>query len=60
MNQAVGNHAVKDFFTNEEWDLIYDLVHNNKQFCEDEEYDPLETYDSIEKKIYNLFQQENL
>jgi len=47
--------TIKEFFTNEEWDLIYDLVHNNKQFCEDEEYDPRETYDSIENKIYQLF-----
>jgi hypothetical protein len=28
---------VKDFFTLSEWDLIYSLVANNKEFCEDTE-----------------------
>lgn len=48
--------TIKEFFTLDEWDLIHSLVHNNKQFCEDEEYDPVETYDSIENKIYKLFE----
>ena len=58
MNQAVGNHAIKEFFSDEEWDLIYALVENNAQFCDDDESDPKETYDSIVSKIYNLFQTE--
>ena len=47
--------AIKDFFTEDEWDLIYALVRNTSQFCEDTEDDPQETYTSIESKIYNLF-----
>ena len=46
---------VKDFFTNEEWDLIYSLVSNNREFCEDDEYDPVSDYDSVTDKIYKLF-----
>ena len=56
MNQAVGNHAVKEFFTLDEWDLIHSLVSNNKQFCENDEHDSLKTYTSIEDKIYKLFE----
>ena len=48
--------TIKDFFTEDEWDLIHSLVHNNKEFCEDDEYDPIETYYSIENKIYKLFE----
>lgn len=48
--------TIKEFFTDEEWDLIYSLVNNNKEFCEDDEYDPRETYDSIVSKIYKLHQ----
>jgi hypothetical protein len=46
--------SIKDFFTDSEWDLIYNLVENNRQFCEDEEQDPVEDYDNIITKIYNL------
>lgn len=48
--------TIKDFFTEDEWDLIHSLVHNNKEYCENDEYDPIETYDSIENKIYKLFE----
>jgi hypothetical protein len=58
MNEAIGNHAVKEFFTLDEWDLIHSLISNNKEFCEDDEHDPLETYTSIENKIYKLFNSE--
>jgi hypothetical protein len=47
--------SIKEFFTSDEWDLIHSLVANNSEFCEDDEYDPLETYTSIENKIYKLF-----
>lgn len=44
--------TIREFFTESEWDLIYDLVYNNAQFTEsDEERDD---YDSIVSKIYNL------
>ena len=46
--------TIKEFFTDSEWDLIYNLVSNNRQFCEDEEEDPVEDYDNIISKIYNL------
>lgn len=48
--------TIKDFFTEDEWDLIHSLVSNNKQYCENDEHDPIETYDSIENKIYKLFE----
>jgi hypothetical protein len=47
---------IKDFFTDSEWDLIYNLVENNRQFCEDEEQDPVEDYDNIVSKIATLFE----
>ena len=55
MNNAVGNHAVKEFFTESEWDLIFHLVSHNVQFCEDDEEDPEEDYYSIANKIITLF-----
>jgi hypothetical protein len=48
--------TIKEFFTLDEWDLIHSLVANNSEFCEDDEDDPLETYTSIENKIYKLFE----
>jgi hypothetical protein len=47
--------TIKEFFTSDEWDLIYNLVSNNRQFCEDDEYDPVETYVTVENKIHQLF-----
>jgi hypothetical protein len=47
---------IKEFFTQSEWDLIYNLVSNNVQFCDDEEQDPVEDYYSISDKIAKLFQ----
>ena len=47
---------VKDFFTLSEWDLIHSLVANHKEFCEDTEEDPVSDYQSIEDKIYKLFE----
>jgi hypothetical protein len=48
--------TIKEFFTESEWDLIYNLVENNRQFCEDEDQDPVEDYDNIVSKIATLFQ----
>jgi hypothetical protein len=48
-------HPIKEFFTESEWDLIYSLVVNNREFCEDEEQDPVEDYYSISDKIVSLF-----
>lgn len=45
--------TIKEFFTDSEWDLIYDLVSNNAEFTESDE--EREDYDSIVDKIYNLF-----
>lgn len=45
---------IKDFFTESEWDLIYSLVKNNAEFCDDTEDDPRDDYDSIVNKIHNL------
>ena len=51
--------TIKEFFTLEEWDLIQSLVHNNREFCEDTEFDPLADYDNITNKIYKLFSVES-
>lgn len=56
MTLNMTTQTVKEFFTDKEWDLIYSLVHNNKSFCEDDEYDLRDTYDSIEDKIDKLFE----
>jgi hypothetical protein len=48
---------IKEFFTDSEWDLIYNLVANNREFCEDDEYDPRSDYDNIVDKISNLFEE---
>lgn len=55
----MSDHAeffVKSFFTLSEWDLIHSLVSNNKDYCEDSEEDPRSDYESIENKIYKLFE----
>ena len=49
------NQTMKDFFTDSEWDLIYSLVAGNREFCEDDEYDPVSDYNSILDKISKLF-----
>jgi len=46
---------MKDFFTDSEWDLIYSLVANNREFCEDDESDPVSDYNSIMDKIHTLW-----
>jgi hypothetical protein len=46
---------VKEFFTESEWDLIYSLVSNNREFCENDEYDPQEDYTNILNKIHKLW-----
>jgi hypothetical protein len=51
--------TIKEFFTLGEWDLIQSLVHNNREFCEDTEFDPLADYDNITNKIYKLFSVES-
>lgn len=55
MNQSVGNHAVKEFFTESEWDLIYELLDQNRQY-EDEDNPYLPDYYTALNKIRNLFQ----
>ena len=55
MNDSVGKHAIKQFFTESEWDLIYNLVANEVQFCADEEEDLVTDYYSVTRKIVELF-----
>jgi len=55
MQNSSSNSEMKDFFTDSEWDLIYNLVSNNREFCEDDEYDPVSDYNSILDKISKLF-----
>lgn len=50
---------IKEFFTLSEWDLIHSLVSNNREFCEDDEDDPVSDYDSVIDKIYKLFSEDN-
>jgi hypothetical protein len=49
------NQTVKEFFTDSEWDLIYSLIQGNREFCEDDEFDPVSDYDSILSKMQALF-----
>ena len=51
---------IKEFFTLSEWDLIVSLVDNNRQFCTNEEEDPVEDYDNIVNKIHKLFEPESI
>ena len=51
MNQAIGNHAVKEFFTETEWDMIYNFIGHA---LDDDDYDSEQVY-SIRSKIHNLF-----
>jgi hypothetical protein len=44
--------TVKDFFTETEWDLIYSLVANNREFEDD---DSIEDYNSIVNKIHQIW-----
>lgn len=46
--------TIKEFFTDSEWNLIYDLLNSNSQFDEDEEY--AEDYVTALKKIHSLFE----
>lgn len=50
----MNTHEIKEFFSQDEWDLIHSLVHENKQLCDNEESN--QTYVSIENKIYKLFE----
>lgn len=48
-------HAIKEFFSDSEWDLIYDLLDSNRQFDDDESY--AEDYVTAINKIRNLFEE---
>ena len=50
--------SIKDFFSDAEWNLIYNLVSNNREFCEDDECDPISDYDNIVNKIADLFEEQ--
>lgn len=43
--------AIKEFFTEEQWDLIYNFVGHA---LDDDNYDPEVVYD-VRSKIHNLF-----
>ena len=47
--------TIKDFFTESEWDLIYGLLHSNRQFDDNEEY--AEDYSTALNKIHSLFKE---
>jgi hypothetical protein len=44
---------IKDFFTEEQWDLIYNFIGNA---LDAEEYDPEDVY-AIRNKIHQLFEE---
>lgn len=50
---------IKEFFTDKEWDLIYDLLDNNRQY-EDEDCEYLEEYYTALTKIRSLFEDKNV
>lgn len=43
--------TIKEFFTEEQWDLIYNFVGHA---LDDDNYDPEQVYD-VRSKIHNLF-----
>jgi hypothetical protein len=49
------SQTIKEFFTESEWDLIYSLVANNREFCEDDEHDPIDDYSNVMSKIHQLW-----
>ena len=51
MNQAIGNQAVKEFFTETEWDMLYEFIGHA---LDDDNYDPEQVF-TIRSKIHNLF-----
>jgi hypothetical protein len=50
-------HPIKEFFTDSEWDLIYDLLESNRHYDEDESY--AEDYVTALNKIHDLFKEIN-
>ena len=44
---------IKEFFTESEWDLIYDLLDSNRQYDDNEEC--AEDYSTALNKIHSLF-----
>jgi len=48
------NQQIKEFFTESEWDLIYDLLENNRMIL-DEDSEELEVNYTALKKIRSLF-----
>lgn len=49
------DHPIKEFFTDSEWDLIYELLDTNRQYDTDESY--AEDYITALSKIRNLFEE---
>jgi hypothetical protein len=49
--------TIKEFFTESEWDLIYDLLESNRQYDDDESY--AEDYVTALDKIRSLFEETN-
>ena len=47
-------NAIRDYFTETEWDLIYQLLDQNRQF-EDPDMEGIEDYDTALQKITKLF-----
>ena len=51
MNQAIGNHAVKEFFTETEWDMLYEFIGHA---LDDDTLEYNEQVYSIRAKIHNV------
>ena len=49
--------TIKEFFTDSEWDLIYQLLDSNRQYDDDEVY--AEDYYTALNKIRSLFEETN-
>jgi len=45
--------SIKDFFTEDQWDLIYNVIGNA---LDSDEYDPEDVY-AIRNKIHQLFEE---
>lgn len=50
-------HPIKEFFTDSEWDLIWDLLDSNRQY-EDEDCEYIDDYFTAMSKIHKLFNED--
>ena len=50
------SHPIKEFFTDSEWNLIYDLLDSSRHYDDEEN---AEEYHTAMEKIYSLFKEKH-